>query len=69
MELLEKYGFKPLSKIYSNEKLIEIMKKDKKASDGKITFIIPVSKKRVKEIKLTPQEVYYMLEDGERFTS
>ncbi len=67
IELLEKYGFRTLNKVYSNEKLIEIMKKDKKASDGKITFIIPISKKKVKEVKLSPEETYYMLEDGERF--
>ena len=44
-ELLEKYGFKPLDKSFPVEKIIEIMKKDKKASDGKITFIIPCDKK------------------------
>ena len=60
-ELLEKYGFKPLKKVFPKEKLVEIMKKDKKASDGKITFIIPCDKKRVKEIKLTPIETGYML--------
>ena len=64
MELLNKYGFKPLDKNFSPEKLVEIMKKDKKASDGKITFIIPCAKKKVKDIKLTPQEVIYMIEDN-----
>lgn len=62
MELLEKYGFKPLKINYSKEKLIELMKKDKKADSGKITFIIPCDKKRVKEIKLAPPEVEYMFE-------
>jgi len=60
IELLEKYGFKPLKKTFPKEKLIDIMKKDKKATDGKITFIIPCDKKRVKEIKLTPVETGYM---------
>lgn len=59
-ELLEKYGFKPLDKSFPVEKIIEIMKKDKKASDGKITFIIPCDKKQVKEIKLTPAEASCM---------
>lgn len=63
MELMEKYGFKPLNKDFPTEKIIEIMKKDKKASDGKISFIIPCAKKRVKEIKLTPQETFYMFDD------
>ena len=59
-ELLEKYGFKPLNKNFKPEKLTEIMKKDKKAEDGMITFIVPSGKKKVKEIKLTPAEVIYM---------
>lgn len=64
MELLEKYGFKPLKCKYSTDKLIEIMKKDKKADTEKITFIIPDGKKTVKEIKLLPSEVEYMLKDA-----
>lgn len=63
-ELLEKYGFKPLKCKYSTDKLIEIMKKDKKADTEKITFIIPDGKKTVKEIKLFPPEVEYMLKDA-----
>ena len=59
-ELLTKYGFKPLNKKYPTEKLVEIMKKDKKASNDKITFIIPCEKKQVKEIKLAPPEVEMM---------
>ena len=59
-ELLGKYGFKPLSRKYPVDKLIEIMKKDKKATADKITFIVPCDKKKVKEIKLLPQEVEYM---------
>ena len=37
------------------------MKKDKKASNDKITFIIPCEKKQVKEINLTLPEVEMML--------
>ena len=69
IELLEKYGFKPLDKEFPPEKLVEIMKKDKKASDGKITFIIPYAKKKVKEIKLTPEETVYMFEGVKKFTN
>ncbi len=63
MELFEKYGFKPLDKKYPIEKLINIMKKDKKASSDKISFIVPCDKKKVKEIKLTPIEVEFALND------
>lgn len=61
IELLTKYGFKGvnISKLPS-EKLLEFMKKDKKASADKITFIIPVEKKKVKEITLTSAEVQNM---------
>ena len=38
------------------------MQKDKKAEGGKITFIIPNDKKKVKEIKLTPQEALFMFD-------
>ena len=36
------------------------MKKDKKALKDKITFIVPCDKKKVKEIQLTPTEVFDM---------
>ena len=36
------------------------MKKDKKALSDKITFIVPESKKKVKEIVLQPEEVVEM---------
>lgn len=59
-ELFEKYGFKFEKTKYPVNKLIDIMRKDKKASKDKISFIIPCDKKQVKEIKLTPIEVGYM---------
>ncbi|MBR6127053.1 3-dehydroquinate synthase [bacterium] len=59
-ELLDKYGFKPLQIKYPPQKLVEIMKKDKKAGTGKITFIVPKDKKLVREIQLTPDEVMDM---------
>ena len=62
MELLNKYGFSPLKTKYPIEKIINIMKKDKKATNDKITFIVPVDKKKVKEIKLTPLETEYMFD-------
>lgn len=61
LDLLEKYGFKPLRKKYSPVELVEIMKRDKKASATKITFIIPSDKKEVCEIQLSPKQVRSML--------
>ena len=54
IELLEKYGFKPLKEKYDITELVEIMKKDKKASEKGIAFIIPTDKKTVKEIQVSP---------------
>ena len=54
LDLLDKYGFKPLNTNYPADKLIEIMRKDKKALSDRITFIVPCGKKQVKEIKMTP---------------
>ena len=62
IELLEKYGFKPLKKKYNFKKIINCMKKDKKASGEQITFIIPEDKKTVQEIKLSEDEVISMFE-------
>ena len=61
VELLTKYGFKGVnvSKL-SSDKLIEFMKKDKKANANKITFIIPTEKKKVKELSLGIDEVLEM---------
>ena len=61
-ELLSKYGFKGdcLISKYSSEKLVEIMKKDKKVKEDKITFLVPFEKKIVKEIYMSPDEVLEM---------
>lgn len=61
-ELLSKYGFKgcDISSKYPPCRLIEAMKKDKKALKDKITFIVPCDKKKVKEIQLSPTEVFAM---------
>ena len=61
LDLLNKYGFKPLQEKYSIEKIVTIMKKDKKATQDRISFIVPSGKKQVKEIKLTPLDVEYAL--------
>ena len=62
IELLEKYGFKRLKHKFAAEKLMDIMKKDKKASTDYISFIIPCDKKQVKEVKLALPDVESMLD-------
>ncbi len=58
-ELLEKYGFKPINfkSMYQVDELVELMKKDKKASEDTVTFIVPTEKKKVKEVNLTLSEI------------
>lgn len=62
IELLNKYGFKNQNLIekYPTEKLVEYMKKDKKATSDKITFVVPSEKKKVKIMALTIDEVLKM---------
>lgn len=60
-DLLIKYGFKGLDLAgYSKECLIDLMKHDKKATSDKISFIVPVEKRTVKEILLSIDEVKEM---------
>jgi 3-dehydroquinate synthetase len=59
-ELLVKYGFKSEELKYKPTQIVEIMKKDKKAQQDKITFIVPTEKKKVKEITLAQDEVKKM---------
>lgn len=61
-DLIQKYGFKcfDYSK-YSFNELVRIMQYDKKAQNGKITFVVPTDKKVAKIKKLTPDEVFQML--------
>ena len=60
-DLLIKYGFKGLDlTVYSKECLIDLMKHDKKATSDKISFIVPVEKRTVKEILLSIDEVKEM---------
>ena len=60
-DLLIKYGFKGLDlTVYSKEGLIDLMKHDKKATSDKISFIVSVEKRTVKEILLSIDEVKEM---------
>ena len=58
-ELLEKYGFKPINfkSMYQVDEVVELMKKDKKASGDTVTFIVPTEKKKVKEVNLALSEI------------
>ena len=44
------------------DELIYIMKRDKKASQNTINFIVPCDKKQVKEVKLKPFDVVKMFD-------
>lgn len=61
-ELLKKYGFINIDivKKYSIDKLIELMSHDKKAFDNKITFVVPIDKKKVEIKSFSKEEVLKM---------
>ena len=61
MNLLEKYGFKPLKRKFAPVKILNIMKKDKKSEKDSIIFIVPCDKKQVKELKLSLKDTESIL--------
>lgn len=61
LNLLEKYGFKPLKKKFPPIKILNIMKKDKKSEADNIIFIVPCDKKQVKEVKISIKDTEAML--------
>ena len=61
MNLLEKYGFKPLKRKFAPVKMLNIMKKDKTSEADNIIFIVPCDKKLVKEVKLSLKDAEAML--------
>src|SRR5574344_164378 len=53
MDLFKKYGFEQINLLqYDSEKIIKIMKSDKKASNGKILMILPDKKGSVSEVTI-----------------
>ena len=58
LDLLEKYGFEREKLKFEPLEIVDMMKKDKKADQEKVTFIIPCGKKQVKEIKIKPIEIF-----------
>ena len=58
-DVIKKFHFKKIPD-YPLEKLIKIMKMDKKADFDKITFILPVDYSQVAEYKLTEEELLSM---------
>lgn len=60
IDLLSKYGFKSLRTKFSSDTIIEKMKRDKKAQTDKISFIIPIEKRKVEEIKFSFDDIENM---------
>lgn len=59
-DLIKKYDFKTIPE-YDKNKIIEIMKTDKKAQDNFIKFILPVEYAVVKEFQFTPEELVELI--------
>ena len=60
-DLFKKYGFKPIKPVkYNHDKLINIMKYDKKANNGRITMILPDKKGSVTEVEITNETLFEM---------
>jgi len=59
IELLEKYTFKniQIAKKFNVNKLVSLMKKDKKSVNNDIVLMLPCAKKKVKEVHFTMQEI------------
>ena len=60
-DLFDKYGFKPLKHKFDREKLIDIMKHDKKSNQGKITMILPDKKGSVTELEIDDEYTFMEL--------
>ena len=60
MDLLYKYGFKTIKTNFKPLQIMEVMKFDKKSEQDKIVFIVPYEKKKVKEIKLSVDDIIKM---------
>lgn len=60
-DLFERYGYKPLKHNFDREKLIDIMKHDKKSNQGKITMILPDKKGSVIEHEVDDEYTFIEL--------
>lgn len=60
-DLFERYGYKPLKHNFDREKLIDIMKHDKKSNQGKITMILPDKKGSVTEYEVDDEYTFIEL--------
>ena len=62
-ETLLSYGFKIKTKLPSPDKIYEFMQKDKKKSDGKLNFVLPVAIGEVIRVNdVTQDEIYSAIE-------
>ena len=60
-DLFDRYGYKPLKHNFDREKLIDIMKHDKKSNQGKITMILPDKKGSVTEHEVDDEYTFIEL--------
>ena len=56
-DVIKKYNFSPLLK-FKPEKMVELMRLDKKAISEKIIFILPVDYSTVEAFELKPDEIF-----------
>lgn len=56
LDIIKKMKFEPISK-YASDKMLKIMKMDKKANSDKIVFVLPVDYSRVDIFELTEEEL------------
>lgn len=59
LELIKNYDVVKKMSEFNQQKLIELMKSDKKVEDGKIKFILPSSKSFVEIYNINPAEIFY----------
>lgn len=58
LEFIEKYNIVRKTPDFNKEKMISIMKSDKKSENNRIKFILPVSKSKVDVFDINPNEVF-----------
>ena len=61
VQCIEKLGISVEISMYSSEYCLELMCKDKKNRNEKISFILPAGKGEVKEVFLTKEEISLLL--------
>lgn len=57
LNLIKKYDLVKKTPKFNNEKIVELMKSDKKVENGRINFILPSSKSYVECFEVLPEEI------------